>query len=360
MKCSIWQAESYTFVMIVSKFGGTCCTHHNAAKVKQQVCSNTVAVVVSAVGKTHPTDTKVTDLLMQLHSQLPDVSLFDQIAQKYQKLAKKCQYNQIDTLLLNTITDIVTKNSYFNTVSKGEEMSAKIFAHYLDMPYVDAETLFAFDGTTLDVAKTFCQISSAYNQHKRFVTGGFYGANSSSRVLFSRGGSDVSAALIASALNCSLYQNFTDVNGVCLANPSTVTLPQTVRCISYDDMYLMAKLGAQVLHPDAVTYSRIANVPINVRSIYNPTDYGTLVSSASSPSQLLGVTQQTGENQTIITNVSHSLDGFFLLSELTQCLASFPNLQVFSVNQSQNLITIVTDMPIIQAINNCLLTNGKF
>ena len=344
--------------MIVSKFGGTCCTHENVSKIKSVLDDNCSVVVVSAIGKTHPSDTKVTDLLIDLHAQLPNTSLFDQIAHKYQKLAKICQYTQIDALLSSTITDIVSKNSYFNTISKGEELCARILSGYLNYTYIDAETLFCFDDDVVNVNQTFAQISSAYQQHKRFITGGFYGANKAGRVTFSRGGSDVSGALLASALNATLYQNFTDVNGVCIANPAVVNLPQTVRCISYDDMYLMAKLGAQVLHPDSISIAKLSNVPINVRNLFNQADFGTIVSSASSPSQVLGVTQ-TERGNVYQTNVIHSTDGFMLINQIVNCLSQIPNLDVFSLNLSDNLITIATNLPIVQAIYNCLLTNGS-
>ena len=352
----IFDTNSYNSYMIVCKFGGTCCTHRNAPKVKQIVGQNHRAVVVSAVGKTHPTDTKVTDLLINLHHNLPNTQIFDIVAEKYQKLAKRCQYTQIDTLLSSTITDIVSKNSYHNTLSKGEEMSAKIFANYLNYPYVDADTLFAFDGESVNLQRTFSQIRTAYQTYGKFVTGGFYGANATGRVTFSRGGSDITGSILASALNACLYENFTDVNGVCIASPTQVTLPQTVSCISYDDMHLMAKLGANVLHPDAVTMARIGNVPINVRNLFAPTNFGTLVSSAHSPSQVLGITQQ--QDASYQTSIIHSLDGFWLLTQILPSLQKLPQLQVFSVQQTDNLITIATNLPIVKAIYNCLLTNG--
>lgn len=356
-KVKFLASVSYTKPMIVCKFGGTCCTHRNAAKVKAILDENRRVVVVSAVGKTHPSDVKVTDLLIDLHNSLPNTDIFNQIALKYQKLAKTCQYTQIDSLLSSTITDIVSKNSYHNTLSKGEEMSARIFAGYLNYPYVDAEDLLAFDDNGINLDKSFFQVNYALRHYGKFITGGFYGAGSCGRVTFSRGGSDVSASIIASALNACLYENFTDVNGVCVASPSQVSLPQTVRCISYDDMYLMARLGANVLHPDAVTMAKLGKVPINVRNLFVPTDYGTIVSSASSPSQVLGITQQQANNA-YVTNVIHSVDGFCLLTTLLNCLVNQPDLQVFSVSQSDNLISISTNLPIIKAIYNCLLTNG--
>ena len=343
--------------MIVCKFGGTCCTYRNVPKIKATLNPNHCAVVVSAIGKTHPSDTKITDLLINLHNSLPDTSIFNFVAQKYRKLAKTCQYSQIDTLLSDTIADIVSKNSYHNTLSKGEELTARILAHYLGYTYIDAEQLFAFDGEQVNIDTTFRQIKNAYKLYGRFITGGFYGANANGRVTFSRGGSDISGSLVAGALNACLYENYTDVNGVCLANPSRVSLPQTVRCISYDDMYLMARLGASVLHPDAVTMAKIGKVPINVRSLFNLTDYGTVVSSASSPSQVLGITEQQVEAG-YQTNVIHSLDGFSLLSLLVNALKDRSDLQVFSVSQSDNLISVTTNLPIIKAIYNCLLTNG--
>lgn len=306
--------------MIVAKYGGTAITPNNLHLIKNTLGSHHGAVVVSAIGKQYDGDTKVTDLLKALHARLPDVSLFEKIGYKYRSLVSQNHITiDINGILQNTISDIVYKNYYENTLSKGEELSAKVVSAFLGWKYVGAEEIITF-GKRLLTEETYRKISLI---GERFVTGGFYGARADGRrVLFPRGGSDITGALVASALNATLYENWTDVNGLCVADPIKVSNAQTVRCLSYENMRLLSQCGASVLHPDSVLPVARAGIPINIRNFFNLQNAGTIVCNDSVAGKVIGVTSKRNGNlfeTTVVFTLSSSLIAVKVFDALEHC-----------------------------------------
>lgn len=260
-------------------------------------------VVVSAVGKEHPSDVKTTDLLIAHYN---GANVWQQIEQKYKRLV---QVNgvQVDVeKLLFEAKRRSLNNGLAYCMSLGEELSAKIAAAFLNCAYVEAESCFRFDSRGLQWKATKNNLKSAFSGLKTGVVGGFYGGCVGGRQVFSRGGGDVSGAICAVATGSSLYENFTDVNGVCVANPKLVPFAQTVPCLSYDEMYLLAKNGAEVLHPDAVKFAQRRGVPVRVANYRNANAPSTIISNCPSGKPFLSVTQkQAGKN--VVTTLLHTM-----------------------------------------------------
>ena len=109
------------------------------------------------------------------------------------------------------------------------------------------------------------------------IVAGFQGVTAEDEVTtLGRGGSDLTAVAMASALKADLCEIFTDVDGVYTADPNVVPEARKLAKISYDEMLEMASLGAKVLQARAVEYAKNYGVPIHVRSSFN-TSQGTLV-----------------------------------------------------------------------------------
>ena len=338
--------------MIVAKFGGTAITPNNLHFVKNIITHHHGAVVVSAIGKQFDGDTKVTDLLKALHSRLPDTSLFDKIAFKYRSLVEQNDISiDINGILKDTIKNIVQQNYYENTLSKGEELSAKVVAAFLGWKYVSAESLFRFGSRRLLGKETSKNISSVEG---RFVTGGFYGARKDGRrVLFPRGGSDISAGIVAAALDASVYENWTDVNGLCIADPTKVNGAETVRCVSYSDMRLLAQCGATVLHPDSVLPAARKAIPINIRNYFNTSDCGTVVCNDSLPNQVLGVTAKRNGNlycTTIVFTLPHSV-----VAEAVYCMLKHADIHPMGVTGASNHLQLITAENILSAVYDVVM-----
>ena len=110
------------------------------------------------------------------------------------------------------------------------------------------------------------------------VIPGFYGSTSSGQIrTFSRGGSDVSGAIIARAVKAEIYENWTDVNGFLTADPRIVENPKPIPELSYRELRELSYMGANVLHPESIFPVRKANIPINIKNTFDPTNPGTMI-----------------------------------------------------------------------------------
>ena len=131
---------------------------------------------------------------------------------------------------------------------------------------------------------------------------GFYGSLPDGSVkTFSRGGSDITGALVARAMAADVYENWTDVSGFLMADPRIVKNPEQIRKISYKELRELSYMGASVLHEDAIYPARMANVPINIRNTNAPEDPGTMITSEA---EAYG----DGDAGRIITGIAGSKD----------------------------------------------------
>lgn len=268
------------------KFGGTSMAN---AKSITQVCDIIKAdeeakfVVVSAPGKRVSTDIKVTDLLIKLYKEqdeqgkktvLSEIkSRFDDIINDLSlKLDLTEEYDNIWNKIANGA-------SYDYIVSRGEFLSAKVLANVLGYAFVDAAEIIRFyaDGTlnlelTQEIAsKKLLGLGAA-------VIPGFYGMEEGGEIkAFSRGGSDVSGAIVARAVGASVYENWTDVDGFMVADPRIVKTPRIIDMLSYRELRELSYMGASVLHTDSVFPVRKANIPIHIRNTFCPSARGTMI-----------------------------------------------------------------------------------
>ncbi len=291
--------------MIVAKFGGTAVTPRNLIYLKRIVTKNHCAVVVSAVGREYKDDVKVTDLLLDYY-ETGNQQAWATIADKYRRLV---EVNGIAVDVEALLSDARLRAASCNReycASLGEELSARIVAAFLGTSYVEAENVIRFDEKgVLDAAQTYSNVRDVFCDGKQHVLGGFYGGGINGRKTFSRGGGDVTGAIVAAALNASLYENWTDVNGVCVANPAKVHNVATVAGMSYAEMRMLSLAGAEVLHPDAVAPCQSCAIPIRIGNFFNPDGADTLVTNCPSYYKLLSVAEKE-ESKFFVTTVLHS------------------------------------------------------
>ncbi len=137
-------------------------------------------------------------------------------------------------------------------------------------------------------------------KHERAVLPGFYGTDPEGNIkTFSRGGSDITGALVARAVGADVYENWTDVSGFLMADPRIVKNPKQIDVVSYKELRELSYMGASVLHEDAIFPARIANVPINIRNTNAPDDPGTLITDEG---------HRANANERIITGIAGSKD----------------------------------------------------
>lgn len=344
--------------MITAKFGGTAVIPQNLHCLKNLVRANCNCVVVSAVGKISPNDTKTTDLLIR-HFR-GDNSAWSKIEEKYRYLVSVNSVNiDIDRLLFDAKAQ--SKISLAHCMSLGEELSAKVVAKFLDATYIEAADCIVFNGKALAHKKSKANLKSRFAGVKLGVIGGFYGScKQTGRQVFSRGGGDVTGSFCAVALDATLYENWTDVNGVCKADPKLVDCAKTVANLSYNEMYALAKGGAAVLHPDAVKIARKRALPIKVGNYLNPYAPSTLISNCPSKEKFLSVTEKTDKNGNVVATVLHGMSFAEVFSRLKSVLRStekqfsemgasvvFVSPQVFDCRILPDKVEIVTSKSIL-------------
>jgi len=121
------------------------------------------------------------------------------------------------------------------------------------------------------------RIKQALEQGYIVVLAGFQGITETEDVTtLGRGGSDLSAVAIASAVNADLCEIYTDVDGVYTTDPNIVPEARKLEKISYEEMLELASLGAKVLQTRSVEFAMKYKVPVVVRSSFNENP-GTLV-----------------------------------------------------------------------------------
>ena len=273
--------------MIVTKFGGSSMADAGQyRKIRDIILSNPErkVVVVSAAGKRFKNDHKLTDLLYlcYAHTQYGvDCSgIFDMICSRYLEIREKLNIQlDLETEFASLKKRLDAKSiSQDELVSRGEYFSAKLMAAYLGFDFIDSAdwVKFNFDAT-VDQEATYAALAALY-QGKGAVIPGFYGAMPDGRIkTFSRGGSDITGSLAAAALDAQVYENWTDVSGILMADPRIVEDPQAIPEVTYDELRELSYTGAQVLHEDAIFPVREKNIPLNIRNTNDPEAPGTLI-----------------------------------------------------------------------------------
>ncbi len=239
-------------------------------------------LVVSAPGKRFGNDSKVTDLLYAAHDALEAGgdfrAAFKKVRDRFSGIVREIGLAfKIDSVLDECEREIEAEKSRDFTASRGEYLSARIMAGLLNVPFIDArDTVRFFEDGRLNDKETFALVKEAIRGKRRAVVSGFYGACPNGKVkTFSRGGSDVSGAIVARAVNADVYENWTDVSGFLACDPRIIENPARIPALSYQELRELSYMGANVLHSEAIFPVREANIPIRIKNTFRPDDEGT-------------------------------------------------------------------------------------
>ncbi len=261
-------------------------------------------IVASAPGKRFEIDNKVTDLLYlcktHMEQNLPYEQVFQVIRDRFNAVKMNLGINvDMGIHFEEILTNMKKGCSKDYLASRGEYLSAVLVAAYLKVDFVDAAGMILFDDKgRLLFEETDNAIASKLSAHKMAVIPGFYGTDVETGEIrtFSRGGSDITGALIAKALNAQVYENWTDVSGFLMADPRVVKNPKPIEKISYKELRELSYMGASVLHEDAIYPCRMASIPINIKNTNHPDDPGTII------------TDEEESDQKIVTGIAGSKD----------------------------------------------------
>ena len=271
----------------VAKFGGSSVAGaEQFEKVRHIVEADPARriVVSSAAGKRFADDHKLTDLLYLCHAHLTyGVSCDDILASIRSRFvgirdALELRFD-IEDAFDAYAARLSRDTSVDELVSRGEYFTSLLLAEYLGYRFVDAAdcVFFGFDGQ-IDRPKTYEAIRAALGDSERIVIPGFYGRLPTGKIkVMTRGGSDISGALAAAAVDADVYENWTDVSGILMADPRIVDNPAPIDKITYAELQELAFMGASVLHEDSILPVKEKGIALNIRNTNRPEDPGTMI-----------------------------------------------------------------------------------
>jgi len=271
----------------VAKFGGSSVAGAEQFKKVKAIAEADEArkiIVVSAAGKRSSDDHKLTDLLYLCHAHITyGVScsdIIETIRERFIGIRDELGLNyDIEAEFDKLIPRLNKSMGVDELVSRGEYLTGRLMAEYLGYTFVDAADviLFGFDGH-IDREKTYSAINEAYKKHERILIPGFYGKLPGGKIkLMSRGGSDITGAMAAAAVQADVYENWTDVSGILMADPRIVKEPSPISKISYAELRELAYMGASVLHEESILPVKEPGIALNIRNTNRPQDPGTMI-----------------------------------------------------------------------------------
>ncbi|MBE7173155.1 MAG: aspartate kinase [Williamsia sp.] len=187
---------------------------------------------------------------------------------------------------------IILKISFNQALNKdilaqGELLSTKLFCVYLEergiphvlLPALDFMTIDAFDEPQIGSIKVkLSQILQHHPDQKLFITQGYISRNAKGEVdNLKRGGSDYSASLIAAAIQASVCEIWTDINGMHNNDPRVVNKTFPIDQLSFEEAAELAYFGAKILHPASIWPAQTYNIPVKLLNTMEPDAKGTLI-----------------------------------------------------------------------------------
>ena len=241
-------------------------------------------VVPSAPGKRSPDDVKVTDMLYACHERgtagEPADAVFEPIRERYQEIISDLGLSLDLSPYLDEVCQQLSAGAGADyAASRGEYLNGLLVADLLGYEFVDAADIVHFDAKgRFDAERTQDSVSKRLAGTTRAVVPGFYGALPDGSIkTFSRGGTDITGAIVARGTGSDVYENWTDVSGLLMADPRIVENPATIEVLTYRELRELAYMGATVLHDEAIFPVRQAGIPVHIRNTDTPDLDGTRI-----------------------------------------------------------------------------------
>ena len=305
--------------MKVCKFGGSSVAdEHQIRKILNIINNDSERkyVVVSAPGKRFKEDVKVTDMFIALIEAILEGSNYDEIIEQILNRYKQIEDGlEVNHSLISHFNDVIHKyiNQYKNNPDRltdalkscGEDFNAQLIANYNNEQGIKTTYLSPGDiglyvsdepGHAIVLNESYERINKKLHHIEgKVIIPGFFGINKSGDVnTFSRGGSDITGAIIASSMNCSVYENFTDVSGIFSANPNVVNNPASILQLTYEEMRELSYAGFNVFHDEALLPVYRSNIPVNIKNTNEPDHPGTLITTTRASTGVVGVSCDKG------------------------------------------------------------------
>lgn len=291
--------------MKVMKFGGTSVGKpERMAEIRKQITKDKESkiVVLSALSGTTNSLTEISNALAKGDRLLAKEHI-DALESHYQNfifqlVKSEEKYQKAKDVLTEhfEFLNIILKISYNEALNKdilaqGELMSTKLFSIYLEEQNIPHVLLPALDFMSIDeygepqianIKEKLLQLLQTYKDTSIFVTQGYICRNAKGEVdNLKRGGSDYTASLISAAVNASVCEIWTDIDGMHNNDPRVVKNTKPIKHLCFDEAAELAYFGAKILHPASIWPAQYFNFPVRLLNTLDPEAPGTLIESQS-------------------------------------------------------------------------------
>ena len=172
-------------------------------------------------------------------------------------------------------------------LAQGELLSTKLFHTLLEELGISSVLLSALDFMSIDenaepelgkISERLHVLLTQYPDQRLFITQGYICKNHRNEVdNLKRGGSDYTASLIAAAIQASVCEIWTDIDGMHNNDPRVVDRTRPIAELSFDEAAELAYFGAKILHPASIWPAQLHNVPVRLLNTMDPAAPGTLI-----------------------------------------------------------------------------------
>ncbi|MEO9145649.1 MAG: aspartate kinase [Ginsengibacter sp.] len=287
------------------KFGGTSVGKpERMAEIRKLVTKGDepIIVVLSALSGTTNSLTEISHFLAT-GDRTSAKQRIDSLEQHYQNFITQLVKSEEDYQKAKDVLaehfeflNIILKISYSEALNKdilaqGELLSTKLFSIYLHEQSIPHVWLAALDFMTIDpsgepqvgsIKVKLTQLLQSHKDTNLFVTQGYICRNAKGEVdNLKRGGSDYSASLIAAAVNASVCEIWTDIDGMHNNDPRIVENTKPIKHLCFDEAAELAYFGAKILHPASIWPAQYFNFPVRLKNTMDPDAPGTLIESFS-------------------------------------------------------------------------------
>lgn len=287
--------------MKIMKFGGTSVGKpermHDVAKLIVMDDEPTI-VVLSALSGTTNALVSIGEAMARGDKKIAR-QLIDKLEGHYRDFINSLLKEEKTIARANAVIDehfeflnIILKISFNEALNKdilaqGELMSTKMFSIYLEEKGIDHALLPALEFMSIDsndepqIGTIKVKLNQLLQQHKGkklFVTQGYICRNARGEVdNLKRGGSDYSASLISAAVNASVCEIWTDIDGMHNNDPRVVSKTVAIEQLSFDEAAELAYFGAKILHPASIWPAQQYKIPVKLLNTMQPKARGTLI-----------------------------------------------------------------------------------
>ncbi len=289
---------------ITCKFGGSSLADAACIRAAMDIVKKNPArrfIVPSAPGKRSANDKKITDLLYAWHNMarqgLDAAEPRKIIEERFNGLAHDLGVSFDVRSRLAEINERAAQDETPDYMaSRGEYLNGRLIAEALDAVFIDPASCIRFKASGALDPETYTLLGAALAGDGLYVVPGFYGAMPDGSVrTFSRGGSDITGAIVARASKSDLYENWTDVSGFRMTDPRLVPEAKRIEEVTYRELRELSYMGATVLHDEAIFPVREPGIPIHILNTKAPESPGTrIVAQRQAATPVCGIAGRAG------------------------------------------------------------------